>query len=59
MFLTVEIRTVDGQSLGILVLKPKVFRSGREGWFGQAKMVIEDRRYQCQTQVVGIAKKKE
>lgn len=41
MFLTAEIRTVDGQSLAVLVLKEKVFRSGKQGWFGQGKLTLD------------------
>ena len=57
MFLTAEIRTVDGQSLGVLVLKEKVFRSGKRGWFGQAKLEIDGKRHQTQCQAVAIAEK--
>ena len=55
--LTCEIRTLDGQSLGVLVLAPKTFSSGKTGCFGQAKVVIEGQRYQCQCQLVAIASK--
>ena len=55
--LTCEIRTLDGQSLGVLVLAPKTFSSGKEGYFGQAKVLIDGRRYQCQCQLVAIASK--
>ena len=55
--LTCEIRTLDGQSLGVLVLASKTFKSGKEGYFGQAKVTIEGTRYQCQCQLVAIASK--
>ena len=65
MFLTCEIRTVDGKSLSILVLKPKTFRSGKEGYHGQAKLTLpalsgaegDGRRFQAQCQLAGIAAK--
>ena len=57
MFLTVEFRKVDGTSLGVLVLNRKTFRSGKEGWFGQAKMAIDGKRHQCQVQAVEIGSK--
>ena len=41
MFLTAEIRTVDGQSLGVLLLKPKTFRSGKAGYHGQGKLTLD------------------
>jgi len=57
MFLTVEIRTVDGQSVGVLVLKEKVFRSGKEGYFGQGKVEMDGQRFQAQAQMVAIGEK--
>lgn len=54
MFLTCEFRTLDGESLGVLVLTEKTFRSGKSGFFGQAKLVVEGRRYQAQAQLVAI-----
>ncbi len=54
MFLTCEIRTVDGQSLGVLLLKEKVFKSGKDGWFGQGKLALNGQRYQAQAQLVAI-----
>lgn len=54
MFLTAEIRTVGGESLGLLVLKEKVFKSGREGWFGQGKVEVGGVRFQSQCQLVRI-----
>ena len=55
--MTCEIRTLDGVSLGVLVLASKVFKSGKEGYFGQGKVTIEGQRYQCQAQLVAIASK--
>ena len=57
MFLTAEIRKIDGTSLGVLVLNTKVFRSGKQGWFGQGKMTIDGVRHQVQVQAVAIAEK--
>lgn len=54
MFLTAELRTVDGRSLRVLVLQPKTFRSGKEGYHGQAKLVLNGQRYQAQCQLVAI-----
>jgi len=58
MFLTATIRNDRGESLGVLVLKPKQFKSGRTGWFGVGKIEIDGQRYQCQAQAVGIAPKR-
>ena len=57
MFLTAELRTVDGQSLGVLVLKEKVFKSGSVGYHGQGKVEIADKRHQVQVQAVEIGSK--
>jgi hypothetical protein len=55
MFLTATIRDDRGESVGVLVLQPKTFASGKEGWHGQGKIEIEGLRYQCQAQAVRIA----
>ena len=57
MLLTATLRTDDGDAVGIIVLAEKVFKSGREGWFGQAKLEIGGRRHQCQMQAVQISGK--
>lgn len=54
MILTVTIRDDDGQAVGVLVLNPKEFKSGKQGFFGQAKVTIAGTRYQCQCQAVRI-----
>lgn len=59
MALTCEIRTLDGESIGVLILSPKRFKSGKEGFFGQAKIEHEGQRYQGQAQLVKIERKKE
>ena len=57
MFLTAEIRTVDGQSLGVLVLKRETFRSGKGGYHGQGKLTLGAWRFQAQCQLVAIESK--
>ena len=57
MFLTCEIRTVDGKSLGVLVLQPKEFKTGSRGYFTTGKVEIDGRRYQAQVQLVEIGSK--
>jgi len=54
MFLTAVIRNEDGLAVGVLVLKPRTFSSGKAGYFGQGKVEIDGRRYQCQAQAVKI-----
>jgi hypothetical protein len=55
--LTATIRDDNGQALGIVVLSPKVFSSGKTGFFGVAKIEIGGQRYQAQAQAVAIAPK--
>lgn len=57
MFLTATIRDDNGQSLGVLVLKEKVFKSGKTGFHGVGKLEMEGQRYQTQAQLVAIASK--
>jgi len=54
MFLTTKIRTVDGKSLGVLVLEPKTFRSAKAGYHGQGKLTLDGQRCQAQCQLVAI-----
>ena len=59
MFLTAETWTADGRSLGVLLLKPKTFRSGKAGFHGQGKIEIGGKRHQVQVQAVEIGSKKD
>lgn len=55
--LTLSVRDENtGQIVGVLVLSPKTFSSGKPGFFGQAKIEIGGERYQAQAQAVKIAK---
>ena len=56
-YLTCEVRTLDGQTIRVLVLEPKTFASGKAGFFGQGKLEIGGMRYQCQAQMVAIGEK--
>ena len=53
--LTCEIRTLTGESLGVILLSEKIFSSGKAGWHGQSKLELEGVRYQAQAQLVRIA----
>lgn len=59
MHLTCEIRTIEGTTLGVLLLAPKTFSSGKTGYFGQGKLTLGSQRFQAQAQLVGIADKQE
>ncbi len=55
--ITCELRLLDGTSLGVILLAPKRFKSGRIGYFGTGKLVIDGHRCQCQAQTVRIEKR--
>lgn len=56
--LTLSVRDENtGRIVGVLVLSPKTFSSGKTGYFGQAKIEINGQRYQAQAQAVAIAAK--
>ncbi len=57
MHLTCEIRTIEGTTLGVLLLEPKTFKSGKTGYFGQSKLTLGSQRFQSQCQLVGIESK--
>ena len=54
MFLTATIRDDNGESVGIIVLTSKTFRSGSVGYHGQGKLLINGKRHQAQCQAVEI-----
>jgi len=47
----------SGEIVGVLVLTPKTFASGKTGYHGQAKLVLGGARYQAQAQLVAITTK--
>jgi hypothetical protein len=57
MNIIIEIKSPDGQSLGLLTAAPKDFKTGSRGFHGQGKVEIEGKRYQAQIQLVEIGSK--
>lgn len=57
MDLIVEIKTADGQTIGLLTVVPKNFKTGSRGYHGQAKIDFDGKRYQTQLQMVEIGSK--
>ena len=53
-FLTCELRTLDGESVGVLILQPKTFKSGKAGYFATGKLELDGLRYQAQAQLVAV-----
>ncbi|HZQ10470.1 MAG TPA: hypothetical protein VFD70_28080 [Anaerolineae bacterium] len=57
MSLIVEIKTEEGQTIGVLTVEAKNFKTGSRGYHGQAKIDFEGKRYQTQLQMVEIGSK--
>lgn len=38
--LTIEVKTFEGKTLGILVANPKIFSTGSVGFFGNGKLTL-------------------
>lgn len=57
MNLIVEIKTEEGQTIGVLTVEPKNFKTGSRGYHGQAKIDYNGKRYQTQLQMVEIGSK--
>jgi len=54
MYLTAIIKTEDGETVALIPLAPKTFRSGKVGYFGQGKALVDGERHQLQCQAVKI-----
>lgn len=57
MNLIVEIKTDEGQTIGVLTVEQKNFKTGSRGYHGQAKIDFNGKRYQTQLQMVEIGSK--
>ncbi len=57
MNIIVEIKSQDGQSIGLMTASPKEFKTGSKGFYGQGKIEFEGKRYQTQIQLVEIGSK--
>jgi len=59
MFLIAEIVTREGETVGVLTLAPKQFKTGRTGFFATGKVELAGVRYQAQIQLVAIEGRRE
>ena len=57
MSLIVEIKTAEGQTIALLTVDPKNFKTGSRGYHGQGKVDFEGKKYQTQVQMVEIGSK--
>lgn len=58
MIIVAEVKTADGNLLGMYTLPPKDFKTGSKGFYANGKMEIDGKRYQVQIQLVEIGSKK-
>lgn len=57
MIILAELKTDEGQTVAVLMVKPKEFKTGSRGFYGNGKIDIGSRRYQTQVQLVEIGSK--
>ncbi len=52
--LIIEIKDTNGKTVGSLSAQPKEFKTGSRGYYANAKIEIDGKRYQTQIQLVEI-----
>ena len=57
MSLIVEIKTAEGQTIALMTVEEKNFKTGSRGYHGQGKIDFDGKRYQTQVQMVEIGSK--
>ena len=57
MFIIAELKSSTGEPISILTLPPKEFKTGSKGFYANAKVEIDGKRYQVQVQLVEIGSK--
>jgi len=57
MFLIADLKTDADQRVGIINVLPKQFKTGSRGFYANAKVEIDGKRYQVQVQLVEIGSK--
>ncbi len=57
MFIIAELKTDSGQTVAVLCVSPKDFKTGSKGFYANSKVEINGKRYQVQVQMVEIGSK--
>jgi hypothetical protein len=57
MIISAELKDSNGQTIGVIKVIPKEFKTGSKGYFGNAKLELDGKRYQTQIQMVEIGSK--
>ena len=57
MFIIADLKLDNGESVAVLSVPQKEFKTGSRGFFGSSKAEINGKRYQVQIQIVEIGSK--
>jgi len=57
MIILAELKNETGQTLAMITVPPKEFKTGSKGFYGNSKVEIDGKRYQIQIQIVEIGSK--
>ena len=57
MYITAELKDDKGQTIAVLTVSPKEFKTGSRGFYGNTKIEMDSKRYQAQIQIVEIGSK--
>jgi hypothetical protein len=57
MFIIAELKNETGQTIGLISLPPKQFKTGSRGYYANTKIEMDGKRYQVQVQMVEIGSK--
>lgn len=57
MFIIAELKTEKGETIGLISLAPKQFKTGSRGYYANTKLEVDGKRYQVQVQLVEIGSK--
>jgi hypothetical protein len=57
MFIIAELKNETGQTIGLISLPPKLFKTGSRGYYANTKLEVDGKRYQVQVQMVEIGSK--
>lgn len=57
MFIVAELKDEKGNTLALVTVPPKEFKTGSKGYYGNTKTEIDGKRYTVQIQLVEIGSK--
>lgn len=57
MYIVADLKLDSGDSVAVISVPPKDFKTGSRGFFGSAKAEFNGKRYQIQIQIVEIGSK--